>query len=89
MGSEKFLKIAKAKVEKYILNHMDKSDDALTFNVSVVWFSYILGCQKCLISSTLCDGMYYEVTYNASKSEMYLDAYKKFENQCYPIKDGD
>ena len=27
------------------------------------------------------DGMYYEVTYNGDKKEVYLDAYKKFENQ--------
>lgn len=26
--------------------------------------------------------MYYEVTYNGDKKEVYLDAYKKFENRC-------
>ena len=31
--------------------------------------------------TTLPDGMYYEVTYNGDKKEVYLDAYKKFENQ--------
>jgi hypothetical protein len=25
--------------------------------------------------------MYYECTYNGDKNEMYLDAYKKFENK--------
>ena len=33
------------------------------------------------ISTTLHDGMYYECTYNGDKNEMYLDAYKKFENK--------
>jgi hypothetical protein len=28
--------------------------------------------------------MYYEITYNGDKKEFYLDAYKKFENQCIP-----
>lgn len=36
---------------------------------------------KYLISSTLYDGMYYELTYNGDKKEWYLDAYKKFENR--------
>ena len=31
--------------------------------------------------TTLPDGMYYEVTYNGDKKEVYLDAYKKFENK--------
>lgn len=26
--------------------------------------------------------MYYEVTFNGIKDEVYLDAYKKFENVC-------
>lgn len=38
------------------------------------------------ISTTLPDGMYYEVTYNKAKDEFYLDAYKKFENRCIPNK---
>lgn len=29
----------------------------------------------------LSDGIYYEVTYNGDKKEVYLDAYKKFDNQ--------
>ena len=28
--------------------------------------------------------MYYEVTHNVAKSETYLDAYKKFDNVCFP-----
>jgi hypothetical protein len=31
-------------------------------------------------STTLPDGMYYEVTYNGEMKETYLDAYKKFNN---------
>ena len=43
---------------------------------------------KALLSTTLFDGMYYEVTYNGDKHEAYLDAYKKFENRCLPVKEG-
>ena len=74
-------------VRKYVEEHLDKSDLALPeFEVFVVWQCYILGNAKWLLSTTLPDGMYYEVTYNKSKDEFYLDAYKKFENRCIPNK---
>lgn len=72
-------------VEDYIYEHLDKSDTFPNFDVYVVWQCKTLQNWKWLISSTLCDGMYYEVTYNGDKREFYLDAYKKFENRC--IKD--
>lgn len=67
-------------VENYIHQHLDKSDSTPDFEVYVVWQCYTLGNWKCLVSSTLPDGMYYEVTYDKTKNAMYLDAYKKFEN---------
>ena len=73
---------AKQLVADYIIKHLDKSDDPVDFDVYIVWSCYILGNYKMLLSSTLYDGMYYEVTYNANKHEYYLDAYKKFENLC-------
>lgn len=50
------------------------------FEIFSVWFCYILGGWKALVSTTLSDGMYYEVTYNTNKNEAYLDAYSKVEN---------
>lgn len=73
---------AKQLVVQYILKHLDKSDVPVDFDVYIVWSCYILGNYKMLLSSTLYDGMYYEVTYNVNKREYYLDAYKKFENMC-------
>lgn len=71
-------------VRKYTLDHLDKSDVTPDFEVFVVWQCYILGNVKWLLSTSLFDGMYYEVTYNKQKDEFYLDAYKKFENKCIP-----
>ena len=71
---------AKFIVWNYINDHLDKSDPKVEFDVYEVWHCYILGNEKWLLSSTLSDGMYYEVTYNADKNEFYLDAYKKFQN---------
>lgn len=78
---EKVIKI----VFDYIMAHLDKSDTIPPFEVYTVWKCKALQNWKYLISSTLSDGMYYELTYNGDKQEWYLDAYKKFENQT--IKD--
>lgn len=78
-------------VFKYILNHLDKSDEIPYFEVYIVWKCKTLQNWKYLISSTLMDGMYYELTYNGDTNEWYLDAYKKFENKVIPgdaIKDA-
>ena len=40
---------------------------------------------KAMLSTTVPDGMYYEVTYNGDKGEMYLDAYKKWKNVCIKL----
>lgn len=69
-------------VRNYIMEHLDKSDEVPDFEVYTVWKCKVLQNWKYLISSTLIDGMYYEITYNGNKEEWYLDAYKKFENRC-------
>lgn len=81
MANANFIKLAVSEVNKYVLNHLDKSDDTPDFDTFLVWLCKTLQNHKCLISTTLHDGMYYECTYNGDKGEMYLDAYKKFENK--------
>lgn len=81
MTNEKFIEAAKEYVSAYAVDHIDKTDTVPPFDVFVVWNAYILGNIKALLSTTLPDGMYYEVTYNKAKNEIYFDAYKKFENR--------
>ena len=78
-----YQKIAKKIVLAYANEHIDKTDNVqITLdNVFIVWFCKTLQNWKALVSTTLPDGMYYEVTYNGDKKEAYLDAYKKFENR--------
>lgn len=71
-------------VKDYIIEHLDKSDEIPNFEVYTVWKAKALQNWKYLISSTLYDGMYYELTYNGDEEEWYLDAYKKFENRRIP-----
>lgn len=86
MTSELFLETAKEYVLDYATNHLDKTDNIVQgIHVYIVWYAYELGHSKALLSTTLLDGMYYEVTYNSNKNEIYLDAYKKFENKCYKL----
>lgn len=80
---------AKKIVVDYYNEHVEKTDNKkLTINeVFVVWFSKTLQNWKALVSTTISDGMYYEVTYNGDKKETYLDAYKKWENVCVKDKE--
>ena len=69
-------------VKDYYNSHVEKTDDfrITEEDVFIVWFCKTLQNWKALVSTTVSDGMYYEVTYNGDKKETYLDAYKKWEN---------
>lgn len=82
MGNDEFLNKCKEIVRQYEIEHLDKSDTISEFEVFVVWNCKTLQNNKALLSTTLFNGMYYELTYNGDKKELYLDAYKKFENRC-------
>lgn len=87
MKNEKFREKCKQLVREYILEHLDKTDDISEFEVFVVWECKTLQNNKALLSTTLSDGMYYELTYNGDKKELYFDAYKKFENRCINMEE--
>jgi len=74
----------------YIYNHLDKSDNLdINIDIYIVWKCKALQNWKYLISSSLLDGMYYELTYNGDSKEWYLDAYKKFENKVIKLEAQD
>lgn len=90
MDTKKFLEICTALVKKYTEEHLDKSDGNVDFDVFVVWNCKTLQNNKALLSTNLFDGMYYEITYNGDKNEIYFDAYKKFQNICVVVdKEGE
>ena len=90
MGEKEFLKIVRDTVAEYANAHLDKADkkEITAEDVFVVWFCKTLQNAKAMASTTLFDGMYYELTYNGDKKELYLDAYKKWENKCIPFCKG-
>lgn len=77
-------------VYDYVKEHLDPTDNLLFVldDVWVVWFCKTLQNWKALLSTSISDGMYYEVTYNGDKDEIYLDAYKKWENRRIPNDEG-
>ena len=85
MTDVKFFEFSKNVVRNYVINHLDKSDTVPNFDVYIVWYCKTLQNWKALLSTTLSDGMYYEFTLNGDKDEAYLDAYKKWDNNCIKL----
>ena len=68
-------------IEWYNENVADFDVECLFPNeVYVVWFCYIVGNAKVLISTTRPDHMYYEVTWYEDKKQLFIDSYKKFRH---------
>ena len=85
MNDNDFIKLCLRVVREYTIEHLDKSDEPTFFDVYVVWNCKTLQNNKALLSTTLPDGMYYELTFNGDKEKLYFDAYKKFENKCIKL----
>lgn len=86
MDNDKFIELCKEKVVDYTntfmnLNSINQPVHISTDDVYVVWLNRTLQNNKALLSTTIVDGMYYEVTYNGDKNEMYFDAYKHKYNE--------
>jgi len=87
MDNGKFLKLCKDTVVDYFNTNVDKTDGMhiTEDDVFVVWSCKTLQNNKALVSTTVSDGMYYEITYNGDRNEVYFDAYKKWENKCIEL----
>lgn len=84
MTDIKFIEIVKQTIADYFNKRKDATDkngDITPADVFIVWQCKALQNWKAMASTTVSDGMYYEVTLNGDKNELYLDAYKKWENR--------
>lgn len=88
MTNDEMLYLARQAVVNYFNETADthpiKIDDTY-----IVWFNYTLKNFKALVSTTVHDGMYYEVTYNAATKQIYLDAYKKWQKKVLDVLDDE
>lgn len=87
MNEKDFAALCKQTVAQYANEHLNKSNgkQITAEDVFIVWMCKTLQNSKAMVSTTLFDGMYYELTYNGDKKELYLDAYKKWENKCISV----
>ena len=88
MKNNDFEKLCIKTIVDYFNEKVDKTDNFVLKeeNVFIVWSCKTLQNNKALVSTTVSDGMYYELTYNGDKKELYLDAYKKLENRAIPVE---
>ena len=83
MGTADFIALATKAVVDYFNEQAeitDKNGHITAEDVFVVWCCKTLQNNKALLSTTVSDGMYYEVTFNGDRGEAYVDAYKKWKN---------
>lgn len=83
LGEKDRMKTAQQAVVDYL--HTEYPDTALgnafPDDIYIVWFSKTLQNWKVLLSTDLVDsGIYFELTYNGDRDELYLDHYTKYQN---------
>lgn len=83
MDNNKFEQI----VKKVVANHHNTSNDPGVSQITeddvfIVWSCKTLKNNKALASAGAPGCMYYELTYNGDKHELYVDAYVKKNNVC-------
>lgn len=83
MGEQAFVQLCKKEIVEYVYTNFGLT---ITENdVYVVWLCKVLQNNKALLSTNIPDSMYYEITHNGNKGELYVDAYKKVENYTVVI----
>ena len=92
MDNKEFVELCKEKVVDYTnttmnLNSINPPVHIAADDVYVVWLNRTLQNNKALLSTTISDGMYYEVTCNGDKNELYFDAYKHVVNREFKLGD--
>lgn len=86
MGDQEFITEAKKAIVEAFNERKGPFAPALKEEeLYVVWLVKALQNNKALLSTSRSgDGLYFEVTNNGDKKEIYLDVYKKQENICVP-----
>ncbi|WP_312541414.1 DUF6275 family protein [Enterococcus sp.] len=86
MGDQEFVTAAKKAIVKAFNERKGPLHPQLKEEeLYVVWLVKALQNNKALLSTSRSgDGLYFEITNNGDKNEMYLDVYKKQENIRVP-----
>lgn len=90
MNNSEFINKCKDIVVDYFNSQADSTDKngkITKENTFVVWLVKALQNNKALLSTTVSDGMYYEITHNGDKKEIYVDVYKKWKNYVVKVEE--
>ena len=82
MTSYEFEVAAKNAVIKCIKEH--HGERYTIEDINMVWFAHVLGNKKAILIDNGKNDRLYEVTYNATKDELYVDEYSKLNNTVFP-----
>ena len=83
MDTDRFLAYAKDMIMLYY--HSKLKMELRLEDIYDVWNCKALQNNKALLSTTIPDTRYFEVTYNGDKHELYFDSYTKEANKCVKI----
>lgn len=73
------------KAKALVMAHYQPFEDVRPLDLNevyIVWFAKTLQNWKALLSTSRNDGLYFEVTYDGSKQQSYVDSYIKIANVC-------
>lgn len=83
MNSQEFVRKAKEIVRNYREEYADLDEN----DIYVVWLTKVLQNNKVLLSTSVSDGRYYEVTFDGDNERFYFDAYVKEHNEAIANND--
>ena len=89
MSNNDFERLAIGAVVTWYNNQQTKKSSMIRpEDVFIVWMCKVLQNNKCMLSTVVPDGRYYEFTYNGERNQCYLDSYLKEDNVCLSL-DGE
>jgi hypothetical protein len=77
---------ARMMVMEAVNEYREPTDHVVLEDVYVVWYNYTLSNWKALVSTTIPDDRYYEVTHKAG-GETFVDVYVKERQRVVPLDD--
>lgn len=82
MGNEVFLKKSKKIIESFIAENYGLCRELMKdgYKIYPVWLCKTLQNNKGLFSTTMSNGLYFEITYDGERCQFYFDVYKKIKN---------
>lgn len=85
MGNEDFITYCQATLADYCNKRMNElgGEPFKVTDFYPVWVVKVLQNNKALLSTDKFNGMYFELTWDGDKQEMYVDDYRKHENVSY------